>query len=90
MSKTILCNHAECSIAQLCKRFTANAVSLGKGQTYLKEIEYNEENKCTSFLPLHSTAEKLYRLATFPARASKKEAVVSSGSKLRRKKFVHN
>jgi len=84
-----LCSNTDCSIAQLCKRSVLNTEPVGKDQPYLAEIEYDDDNKCTSFLALHKTAEKLYRLATFPSRATKRVSVATIGDKRRGKTLIH-
>jgi hypothetical protein len=84
-----LCSYTDCSIAQLCKRSVLNTEPVGKDQPYLAEIEYDDDNKCTSFLPLHKTAEKLYRLATFPARVTKRVNVATLGDKRRGKALIY-
>lgn len=72
MNDNRLCTYSECSISEICKRSAINTGPEVKNQSYLSEIEYDDEYKCTSFLPIHKTAEKLYRLATFPARVLKR------------------
>lgn len=89
MKDNFLCSYTECSIAEMCKRSVLNSELEGKNQSYLSEIEYDDDNKCTSFLPLHKTAEKLYRLATFPVRGTKRVTVTNLGDKRRGKTQVY-
>lgn len=84
-----LCTYTDCSVAPLCKRSVLNTQPEGAKQNYLAEIVYDEDSKCTSFLPLHKTAEKLYRLAAVPARVTKRVSVAELGDKRRGKALIH-
>jgi hypothetical protein len=72
MRSTELCTYKDCSVAPLCKRSTQNTKPAGEEQAYLKEIELDDNFKCTSFLPLHREADALFRMASFPARDTKR------------------
>lgn len=76
-------------MAPVCKRSILTTEPKAKGQSYLAQVEYDDDNKCTSFLPLHKTAEKLYRLATFPAQATRRVSVATVGDKRRGKTLIH-
>lgn len=89
MKDNRLCSYTECSIAEMCKRSVLNNEPDSKNQSYLSEIEFDDDHKCTSFLPLHKTAEKLYRLATFSARATKRVTVATLGDKRRGKALMY-
>lgn len=89
MSDITLCTYTECSVAPLCKRSVLNTQPNPYRQSFLAEIEYDDESKCVSFLPLHKTAEKLYRLATVPARVTKRVSVAELGAKRRGKALLH-
>ena len=67
-----LCTYKGCSVLELCKRSTHVTKPAGDDQAYLKEIELDDNYKCTSFLPLNRDAEILFKIATFPARDAKK------------------
>jgi hypothetical protein len=72
MKSMTLCSYKDCSMAPLCQRSIQNTKPADDEQAYLKEIELDDEFKCTSFLPLHREAEALFRMASFPVRDTKK------------------
>ena len=89
MKDPALCTHTECSVAALCRRSVLNTEPKGKNQSYLSEIEYDEDFKCTTFLPIHKTAENIYKLATVPMLATRRVSVAKLCGKGRQKSLIH-
>jgi hypothetical protein len=78
MNNLSLCTYKDCSVSLFCRRSTENTKPSGEDQAYLKEIELDDNFKCTSFVPLNRGAEALFRAASFPVRDSKKFPVNES------------